>query len=558
MTAHDGAVAMHDVVILGGGLAGLSLALQLKRQDPAIDVCVIERHQHPVREAAFKIGESTVEIGAWYFAEVLGLREHMEQEQIKKFGFRFFFSDGRTDIDHCPELGTSGFLPFPAWQLDRGRFENMLAQRVRDAGVHLHAGARVRSFDLVDGEPGDADSSSAPRLHNVQYHDEAGEHVASARWLIDASGRAGLVKRKLGLARSNDHNINAVWFRVPGRIDPHDWSDDPAWLGRCDPPERWRSTNHLCGPGYWVWLIPLASGAHSVGIVCDAEAHPLDGMNNFEKAMEWLARHQPRLAQALVGAEPMDFAFFRDVSYNSAQVFSPNRWALTGEAGVFLDPFYSPGSDFIAISNTYIADLIAKDRAGEPIAAHAGVYEQLYFSFYESTLAMYQGQYGLFANARLMSLKVVWDYTYYWGVLAPLYCGGRIADLTVMARIKVELARAKALNFAMQAFLRAWHEASGAQPEDTPRLLDQSALPWFAKLNRELAEQSDTPAFLKRIRGNIARLEVLAREMHEQAHRQVDLPEGMALDGLLAEATQAPAECERLLGDAWYVGTAVC
>ena len=40
------------------------------------------------------------------------------------------------------------------------------------------------------------------------------------------------------------------------------------------------------------------------------------------------------------------------------------RWALTGEAGLFLDPFYSPGSDFIGISNTYITDLIARDRQG--------------------------------------------------------------------------------------------------------------------------------------------------------------------------------------------------
>ena len=539
----------HDVLIMGGGLAGLTLALQLRRRFADIDVLVLERRKHPVPEACHKVGESTVEIGAHYFQHVLGLEPHLAQQQLRKFGFRFFFSDGRTDIDRCPELGATGFLPFPAWQLDRGRFENMLAQRVRDAGVHLHAGARVRSFDLVDGD----DDASSPRLHAVQYHDEAGDHVINARWLIDASGRAGLVKRKLGLARSNDHNINAVWFRVPGRIDPHDWSDDSEWLGRCDPPERWRSTNHLCGPGYWVWLIPLASGVHSVGIVCDAEAHPLDGMNTYEKTMAWLSRHQPRLAQALAGTEPLDFAFFRNVSYNSAQVFSSNRWALTGEAGVFLDPFYSPGSDFIAISNTFIANLIAKDRAGEPIAAHVGVYEQLYFSFYESTLAMYQEQYDLFGNARLMSLKVIWDYTYYWGVLAPLFCGGRIADLTVMARLKVQLARAKALNFAMQEFLRIWHESSDSQAIENPRLLDQSALPWFAELNRELAEQSDTPIFLKRMRVNIARLEMLAREMHEQARRQVDFPEGLAIDSLLAEAVQVPAESDRLLDDAWYV-----
>ena len=543
----------HDVIIMGGGLAGLTLALQLKRRDPSIDVCVIERQQHPVREAAFKIGESTVEIGAWYFADVLGLREHMEQAQIKKFGFRFFFSDGRMDIDGCTELGASTILPFPAWQLDRGRFENMLALRARDAGVHLHVGARVRSFDLIhdDGEP------AGDRLHTLHFEDAAGTHVLQARWLIDASGRAGLVKRKLGLAKANDHNANAVWFRVPGRIDPHDWSDDAAWLGRCTPPDRWRSTNHLCGPGYWVWLIPLASGAHSVGIVCDAAAHPLDTMNTFEKTMMWLQRHQPRLAQALAGVEPMDFAFFRNFSYDCAQVFSPQRWALTGEAGVFLDPFYSPGSDFIAISNTYITELIAKDRTGEPIDAYVGVYESLYFSFYESTLAMYRGQYDLFGDPLLMPLKVAWDYTYYWGVLAPLFCGGRITDLTVMARLRNDLARAKALNAAMQDFLRAWHAACPTDNTGTPRLLDQSAVPWFAELNGALADQLDTPAFLQRMRGNIAQLERLAVELRDEARRLVDLPDDLALDGLLPGRPHAPNNDGRLLADVWYARDAV-
>ena len=79
-----------DVAILGGGLAGLTLALQLRQQHPELDVTVIERRAHPVREAAHKVGESSVEIGAHYFANVLGLREHLDTEQIRKFGFRFF------------------------------------------------------------------------------------------------------------------------------------------------------------------------------------------------------------------------------------------------------------------------------------------------------------------------------------------------------------------------------------------------------------------------------------------------------------------------------------
>ena len=90
-----------DVLILGGGLAGLTLAMQLRLQQPERSVVVLERRAHPVREAAHKVGESTVEIGAHYFAEVLGLREHMETQQVRKYGLRYFFSEGMDEVQHC-------------------------------------------------------------------------------------------------------------------------------------------------------------------------------------------------------------------------------------------------------------------------------------------------------------------------------------------------------------------------------------------------------------------------------------------------------------------------
>ena len=96
-----------DVIVIGGGLAGLTLALQLRQRLPELQVLVLERRQHPVPEAAHKVGESSVEIGAHYFENVLGLRAHLAEAQLSKFGFRFFFSDGRRDIDAVTEIGVS-------------------------------------------------------------------------------------------------------------------------------------------------------------------------------------------------------------------------------------------------------------------------------------------------------------------------------------------------------------------------------------------------------------------------------------------------------------------
>ncbi|KLI98086.1 tryptophan 7-halogenase [Luteimonas sp. FCS-9] len=541
--APDASAAV-DVLILGGGLAGLTLALQLRDREPTLSVAVVERKTHPVREAAHKVGESTVEIGAHYFADVLGLREHLETEQIRKFGFRFFFSEGAEHVDRCTEMGVSRLMPTPSWQIDRGRFENHLGERARARGVRFDDGAVVRGIDLADDD-GD---------HVVRIEQDGAPREVRCRWVVDASGRAGLLKRKLGLAQANDHDANAVWWRVDGIVDPNTWSQDTRWLQRCDPPDRWRSTNHMCGPGYWFWLIPLSSGAHSLGIVCDAKMHPLETMNTHAKAMDWLRTHQPQVAASLDRTEHtlQDFLFLRHFSYGAKQVFSGRRWALTGEAGVFLDPFYSPGSDFIAISNTYVCDLIGKSHAGLDVSRHAELYQQLYFSFYENTLTLYQDQYPLFGDAQVMPVKVIWDYTYYWAVLAPLFYADRLTDLSTLGRLRPAFNEARTLNLALQPLLREWGERNAGRAPPGARLLDQFGIDWFREMNRALGDTLDADAFVARIGENVARMRHLAGEVLARARMEHPQIGDHGLDALLADAGDRPAS----LDPVWYADAA--
>jgi len=533
-----------DVVVLGGGLAGLTLAIQLRQRDPSIAVTVLERRTHPVREAAFKVGESTVEIGAHYFADVLGFREHLETQQLRKFGFRFFFSEGREDLDRCTELGVSELLPTPSWQLDRGRFENFLGEQARALGVRFLDGATVRSVELAQN---DAD-------HVVEYQHEGETRTLATRWVVDAAGRASILKRKLGLAATNDHDANAVWWRVDGYIEPQQWSDDADWLARCNPPARWRSTNHMCGPGYWFWLIPLASNAHSLGIVCDAKMHPLETMNTHEKAMAWLREHQPGVARAVDKPEHalQDFLFFRHFSYDCKQVFSGDRWALTGEAGLFLDPFYSPGSDFIAMSNTFVCDLIGKDRAGQSFAPFAEIYQQLYFSFYANTLTLFQDQYPLFGDAQVMPVKVIWDYTYYWALLAPLFFGERLTSIALLGRLRDAFTQGRALNLAMQPLLREWGERNTGPLRPDRRFLNQWAIHWFHEMNRALNDTLDDAAFEARLRANVERMRWLAAEILAEARRDHPGIGDHGLDALLAPYADADRDAPPCLDGAWY------
>ena len=78
---------------------------------------------------------------------------------------------------------------------------------------------------------------------------------------------------------------------IKGRAQIDQWCDDPNWrvlTGKV--PRRWLSTNHLLGRGYWIWIIPLASGATSFGIVADPRLHPLSEFNQLDSAIAWLAR----------------------------------------------------------------------------------------------------------------------------------------------------------------------------------------------------------------------------------------------------------------------------
>ena len=283
------------------------------------------------------------------------------------------------------------------------------------------------------------------------------------------------------------------------------------------------------GAGYWVWLIPLSSGSHSVGIVADPRWHALDRMNTFERAMDWLQEFQPRLFTELDGKRDQlqDFAFFKRFSYDCDQVFSDQRWAMAGESGRFLDPFYSPGSDFIAIGNTYITDLVVRDHAGKSIAAHAQIYEQIFRSFYDNTLALYVDQYGIFGDPEVLPLKVFWDYTYYWGVLARLYYQGGLTDLLALQHLRDELGSMQQLNVAMQGFVRELCQHS--RKRNHAILLDQASLPWFVELNRSLNDRVEGDQFRSVLQAANRQLRQLATQILERSVAEHPQMNGAAL-----------------------------
>jgi hypothetical protein len=218
------------------------------------------------------------------------------------------------------------------------------------------------------------------------------------------------------------------------------------------------------------------------------------------------------------GGVPQDFRLLRHYAHGAKQVFSADRWALTGDAGAFLDPFYSPGSDFISISNTYITELVCRSLDGSGIRIAASVYEKAYQTFYASGLSLYEGQYPLFGNPAVMPLKILWDYTYYWAVSGPLYFTGQLTAVDVLLTGHRSLTKAVQLNKRMQEFFRQWDRV-----EDSPvsgRFLDCAAAPTPWELNARLREPVVSSDVVPRLRANVRLLEEVAAEIASVARRR--------------------------------------
>ncbi len=503
----------YDVAILGGGLAGLTLARQLLMKRPDIDIAVIEKRKFPVSETTHKVGESSVEIGAHYFGEELKLKKHLTDHQLPKFGLRFFFKDPWQSLAEGTEVGGSSFFTAPSYQMDRGRLENFLAEEDISMGATIFDGSRVKEVTLDSSENGTRDTT-----HKIRIVRDGQSSTIDAKWIVDASGRAAFIKRKLGLEEDLGHDINAVWFRIDHRLEIDKWCDDSSWQTLCGKVQRrWLSTNHLMGEGYWVWIIPLATGSTSVGIVADPRIHKLQELNSFEKSLAWLRENEPECADAIVPhrEKMQDFLAIKKMSRGSRQVFSADRWGLVGEAAAFLDPFYSPGSDFIAIGNTMVGKLIEEDLDGNSIQQLAPTLQSVFLTLFQNNLLTYRDQYPLFGNPRIMALKFVWDYAVYWGFPALLYFNEKLTDVPFIQTLHRGIEDIRDMNLKMQDFFRSWYQ-NDPHVSAPAAFVDQSNIEIMTRLNKELVEKLSDADLKTRFNENVELIRDLMFEITQR------------------------------------------
>jgi len=304
------ATAPLDVAIIGGGPAGSCAGTFLARS--GLRVGIFEKTHFP----RFSVGESLLpygndilrELGVWPKLEAAGF--------MPKYGAEFCTGDrSRTQRfwfarNLAPQYEHS-------FQVERATFDKLLLDHAREAGCAVTEGARVTSIDTPD-EP----------VMALRYVTDSGENGASARWVIDASGRGGLVGHLLGWKKTRTQPTRrmAIYghfrgvFRNAGKAAGH------ITIVRL--------------AGGWFWLIPLDAGKTSVGLVLPVQdlygRNPADA---FDAAIAGSAELRDRMR----GAERIGVLHTTgDYSWRFPR-FSTRRILLAGDAAGFVDPIFSSG-----------------------------------------------------------------------------------------------------------------------------------------------------------------------------------------------------------------------
>ncbi len=395
---------LYDVAIIGGALSGAATAVLLLRKRPELRVLIVER------SAAFerRVGESTIEISTFFLMRVLGLTAHLNEHHYVKQGLRFWFSNASArKFDDCSEIGGRFLARVPAFMVDRAVLDEEVLRRARELGAQCLRPAQVLKLELEAGG-----------IQCVTVREEHGaERQIRARWAVDASGVRALLARQEGWHRANeDHPTAAVWGRWTGvtNFDGLELQEKyPEWAS-AHHGMRHLATNHLMGDGWWSWWIPLKGGDVSVGLVWDqrlAELPP--GASLGQRFKSFLLDRHPMAAELLENAtlREDDINYRRNLPYYTT-TYAGDGFALVGDAAGFIDPFYSPGLDWVAYTVSAAADLIIAERKGEQdiparierhnrdfVRAYRRWFEAIYQDKYE-----YMGDFELFRVAFLLDL----------------------------------------------------------------------------------------------------------------------------------------------------------
>ncbi|WP_320064957.1 NAD(P)/FAD-dependent oxidoreductase [Micromonospora sp. RTGN7] len=329
--------AYYDVIIMGGGPAGSTLAAQLARTSN-LSVAILEKVTHP-RE---HIGESLAHPTTPALEEIGALEKMMASDfWVQKFG-------GIFNWDSAAEGPAIGFFDHESYQQDgvhrwaghvnRADFDHMLLQHAAESGAQVFEEHTVSDFERL--EDGCLITLNDGRTVRCGY-------------FVDASGRRNSIASKKKRDYLSGYKNIAIWQHYVGAT--HSYEIDEDW-NIFHPEGRSPITCSAFSDG-WCWYIPVPKTidgkrvvTHSVGIVTipailKEEGKDFTDIEVFTKAIKGV----PLIGDLVKDAKPISDKMVTATNYsmiNDRFCDFDERWILIGDAAYFVDPLFSSGVAF--------------------------------------------------------------------------------------------------------------------------------------------------------------------------------------------------------------------
>jgi flavin-dependent dehydrogenase len=338
----------YDVIIVGGGPAGTTCGTLLKKYAPHFRVLILEKESFPrdhVGESQLpKIGSVLQEMGVW---------EKVESANFPiKIGatYRWGQSDDLWDFNFLPHgvlapeerpAAFEGQRTQTAFQVDRAVYDKILLDHSAEMGCEVREETRVKSV-LKAGK----------KIVGVRLADES---VLTAKYYIDASGNAAILRRALGVPVEEPSTLKNVAFW--DYWQNADWAVEIGVGG---------TRIQIMSLGYgWIWFIPLSPTRTSIGFVCHAETFKTSGKTP-EQLYHDAIQEEPRIRGLLENATcEGNFAATKDWSFVVEEMADEN-WMLVGETVGFADPILSAGLTITHISAREAAyTLLELEKGGD-------------------------------------------------------------------------------------------------------------------------------------------------------------------------------------------------
>jgi FADH2 O2-dependent halogenase len=339
----------YDVVVIGSGIAGSTLALVLARA--GVRTLVVEKGRHP----HFVIGESTVPSTSYSFeylsklCDVPELSAAYSYPGLKEAGctgwpkqhFWFGWNDPGQPVTPDKELCFYALLPprGPDYHANRADLDHFFVKLFPKYGVAYQDKTSVTGFE--------SDKDGARVM--LKGEGEASERTVTASFVVDCSGHASFLAKKFGL-RKADPELTTNSRSMFGHFKNVKFLDDVL------PPNeevgflRDGGTIHHVFKGGWIWGIRFDSGVVSVGITLDRDVWPLDESITPEAELRSIIERYPTI-KAVYGDMVPIRPIIRTgrvhggtdrIQFACSSILG-ERFILSPHAAGFIDPLFSTG-----------------------------------------------------------------------------------------------------------------------------------------------------------------------------------------------------------------------